>query len=642
VFESLGEQSPSQSEAQSSGFESANESLCKLLHSNWYHLTNIPLGGTLVEAPGEVKSKQRSAIINLGDSPNRVVVDPSLCFLLPAWQEFLSSTRFIIYVDEPLVVARALQKRWRFPIAFGVALWEYYMRSALINTKGLSRVIIGSENLYKNPVGTLESIQEFLNLKADREQGVKIPTSAVLSENNNIANTSDIQGKNDVFIDREQREFFKTLLSGDEDILNLDRMSEFGEDNLKAYGRLRAGYDLIKREHEKSLREIVVLREKQKQLNAEIESKTIASDSDANNVLVMTVYIDGMAPLELSCHSSSPVIQQLMDAMVRKSRCELGDNELFYLQLGERALYFPITHLKGVETSEEGLAENLEPAEKSDNVDEDDTSNSRIAIVVLGCFLPVYMRAIETIRNTWASKKHSDIDIFYIYGAHGNGPEEQQVAEELVGAPIEQLSAFEVRQFDDILLCGCADSISLQTDCLLRKRLIAFKYLSEKRNYDYIYTVCASSYVDQSELGRYVTSLNHENVFHGPVGVCQFSDMPYVSGASMLFSADLIRTLTKNMYSIIEQNQSAYADDVAIGRWIATNVSDGSLESIVEQIEAGERATTDDTFVRVRNRAMVNYVDTEILDHQRLPDIYHYHFKTDSVEQMVAFDRHFD
>ena len=109
----------------------------------------------------------------------------------------------------------------------------------------------------------------------------------------------------------------------------------------------------------------------------------------------------------------------------------------------------------------------------------------------------------------------------------------------------------------------------------------------------------------------------------------------------MLFSADLVRELVDNRYQIIEDNQSRYADDVAIGSWIAKHISEETLDGIVTHIRSGESATRDNTFVSPRNISMINYVNTKIQDQRVVQNAYHYHFRADNIGQMVSFDSHF-
>ena len=108
-----------------------------------------------------------------------------------------------------------------------------------------------------------------------------------------------------------------------------------------------------------------------------------------------------------------------------------------------------------------------------------------------------------------------------------------------------------MRVFGDIILAGAADLRVDQDDCILRKRLLAFGYLANQRRYDFIYAVCATSYVDVSALKRYVSGLPASGVYHGPLHVHGPSGYPFVSGASFLLSRDMAAALADSAEQIL-------------------------------------------------------------------------------------------
>src|SRR6056297_1474722 len=58
------------------------------------------------------------------------IKDPRLCLTWPVWRSLDAVDRqIVIYVyRDPLAVARSLQARHGFPLAFGLLLWEHYNR----------------------------------------------------------------------------------------------------------------------------------------------------------------------------------------------------------------------------------------------------------------------------------------------------------------------------------------------------------------------------------------------------------------------------------------------------------------------------------------------------------------------------------
>ena len=629
-----------------------NDSLFFTSQSSWYHISNIPLGETLIDASSEMQSDQKRVLASLDLHCPWFSSDPGMCLLLPYWKYFLSNPLCLIYIEHPLSVANILRQRWRFPMVFGAALWEYYMRAAIVNSRAYPRFCINHNELMQKPGTTISKfVQELkacgmnnLNWLDDNQINVVMESKHIYS---NDFDTSDMD-----FVNHEQLALYQALSDGNLDLPGLNVMSKSGEDILKSYGRLRAGFDLLKKQNFDA-----GFSRNSEDNNAtftskELESTNIQSISGDEEIVDINVFLDDMPPFEIACHKEASIIQDLIQALVRKSETATTNNEMIYLQLGEQTIYFPVSQLKALKISEnlDSNAENLsgecqyksEPDNYYTAKIYDGPSEKSVAVVVLGCLMPQYDNAIEIIQNTWGARKYSNIDIFYIFGSHLQQPKtEQAVLDKYAGQQVTPLPSFEAMQCDNVIVCGCADSIHLQQDCLLRKRLIAFSHLLEHYNHDYIYTVCASSYVDQKQLAAYIDTLSGERLFHGPVGVCQFTDLPYISGASMLFSRDLLVEMVSNKFQLIEDNQFRYPDDVAMGSWIARNVSNKTEKEIVDCIKNGKQVTDDNTFVAPTGRHMVDFVNAEIKDQAVVENAYHYHFSINSMEQMIEFDKNF-
>lgn len=260
--------------------------------------------------------------------------------------------------------------------------------------------------------------------------------------------------------------------------------------------------------------------------------------------------------------------------------------------------------------------------------------SKRIAIVVLGCLSPPYDRTIEAIRQTWGAQRVSGLDIYYLYGNPVDDDGRRELSRCLGdGAPVVEEGA--IRQIGDVLIVGCADHITTQEDCVLRKRLRAFAYLSTGDEYDLIYTVCATSYVDQSQLARYADSLISRRLIAGAIGLDALST-PFVSGASMILSVEIARELGAHQQEIIDGNVFGHHDDVAIGLWIATRVSGVPLALFVEDIEQQRPMTSEHIFVSYRE-GTVDYVTVPPHDQRPIEDAFHYHFHSERPDDMTQF-----
>lgn len=265
----------------------------------------------------------------------------------------------------------------------------------------------------------------------------------------------------------------------------------------------------------------------------------------------------------------------------------------------------------------------------------------RLAILVLGCRLPVYDRCISAIRSTWGARPPADVDVLYLYGRQIFGGLEGVDLDRVTGRSVPDPGENETVRSGDVIVCGTGDVYADQVDCILRKRLLAFAELTDHGEYDFVYNVCASSYVDVHELRRYVRGLPATGIYHGPLGVCGYSGYPFVSGASMLMSMDVVADLASSADEIIAANAGRHADDVAMGRWIAERHCEESVQDICDRIAAGERPTRGERFVLPNGRGMTNWVHPSREDRLPQPGVFHYHFHSQRIGELESFHRRF-
>jgi len=262
----------------------------------------------------------------------------------------------------------------------------------------------------------------------------------------------------------------------------------------------------------------------------------------------------------------------------------------------------------------------------------------KIAIVVLGCASPPYDVMIDTIRSTWASIKVPGIDIYYLYG-NPDDDYSRSVLSRYTSGRVSQVKEDQINTINDVLIAGCGDNFRQQEDCILRKRLIAFGYLSSILGYDMIHTVCATSYVDQKRLKLHAGHLPSKRMISGGVSLNP-QGIPFVSGASMLLSADIARKLGEDRHEIIKQNCFGSRDDVTIGHWIVTRMSKLSLNTFAEDIRKQNPMTPDHIFVSCP-RTTVDYVMAPMNKHRPVADAFHYHFHSLKPDDMIEFHRRY-
>lgn len=268
----------------------------------------------------------------------------------------------------------------------------------------------------------------------------------------------------------------------------------------------------------------------------------------------------------------------------------------------------------------------------------------RIAILVLGCLLTVYDRCIKVLRSTWGSRVVRNVDIFYVYGGQISHPHRQDMVpiEQLIGGAAPTLQDGQAWVLGDVILCGAGDVREDQADGILRKRLIAFGYLAKHRDYDFIYTVCASSYVDVDALERYVRAIPRRGVYHGELNVDAETGHPFVSGASFLISRDVATHLADNASTILASYPDTLPDDVAIGHFIARTLAGAPPAEIARRIGAGIPATDNQTFLIPNGgHASVDFVMAPADQQTPQDNVYHFHFNSQRMWEMENFHHRF-
>ncbi len=266
-------------------------------------------------------------------------------------------------------------------------------------------------------------------------------------------------------------------------------------------------------------------------------------------------------------------------------------------------------------------------------------SERKVAVLVLACVSPPYDRLIDTIRRTWGSHHTKSTSVYYVYG----NPEAGDPSDELsrfVTEDLPRVDAGDMQQIGDVLIAGCADSINAQEDCLLQKRLIAFHHLCEQGDYDFVYTVCAASYVDLDKLRTYVDSMPRRGAAAGPVSIDPTATAPFVSGSSMLLTADVASALARDRDNIIRNNEFGFRDDVTIGQWIARNLSQVPIDRVVKDIQDGARMTREHVFISAPQTS-AGFVLAPPEDQRPSAEAYHYHFHSRKPDHMEGFHDQF-
>ena len=125
-----------------------------------------PEAGRPGPAPDPARAAAIMAAAYPGDRPP-VWKDPRVCLLLPWWRQVLPGPLTAVFVwRDPVAVARSLEARDGMPFAYGLALWERYVRSAAAGLAGVDTYVLDYADLVDDPAATVATLAGWLGARA--------------------------------------------------------------------------------------------------------------------------------------------------------------------------------------------------------------------------------------------------------------------------------------------------------------------------------------------------------------------------------------------------------------------------------------------------------------------------------------------
>lgn len=106
-----------------------------------------------------------------------VLKDPRLLLTWPAWRHSLHGALCVLVYRGPAAVAASLKQRNGFPLALGLALWEYYNRLALDIASEHGVLAVSYEAFARDPDGQSQAL--FTRMVALGAEGLSRPESSV-------------------------------------------------------------------------------------------------------------------------------------------------------------------------------------------------------------------------------------------------------------------------------------------------------------------------------------------------------------------------------------------------------------------------------------------------------------------------------
>ena len=324
--------------------------LLSRIQKTWYqYLPSDKLSLDDDEVTREIK--EITALLDRHES--WVVQDPLLACMLPAWLKHIDDAEVLLHYNEPLDCALALKQKWRFPVNFGLALWEQYVLMSISSLQGKKSLRLSSKSLGRQPNAVLSSLMERLGGDVT---SFSLTTGS--EESGESMFSRETLARHADFLQDSQRALLQHLEAGELDRIADRELSLQSQDILDTYGRLRAGFDRLRDERDEARD---TARKALTNGDQDITGISAGATADVHEPVEdsgspdafcrVTVHIRDQDPVEFLSDVDSPILQMLQQAMQTA-----GDNpgQLLYLELQDEetcTLYFVASDLLGIETT---------------------------------------------------------------------------------------------------------------------------------------------------------------------------------------------------------------------------------------------------------------------------------------------------
>ncbi len=156
---------------------------------------------------------------------------------------------------------------------------------------------------------------------------------------------------------------------------------------------------------------------------------------------------------------------------------------------------------------------------------------------------------------------------------------------------------------------------------LNQKTLMAFEWVCQNYEFDYIYRSNLGAFVDIKNMISFLNDKPKENFYCGIIGVDEFyfgRPMRFVSGSGYFLSKDLVFLCFQNL----DRWPWRVVDDVALGHILI------ELNGIEPSKEGLRKDISEDTICYLKGDKFVDYLNDDL--------IYHYRIRSDNRKQDIS------
>lgn len=279
-----------------------------------------------------------------------IIHDSLLCYLLPLWQDSANTSKAVLYYNDPLQCALALQQRWRMPLSVGLALWENHIIEACKNLANQEAILLSHQHMIDSDGACIESV--ITELSGDSTLYATLQMQPLPTLNVGESPSLEMQATLKSCVQGCQTDLYELLNKGEINTIAKRTLSYASHNTLEYYGQLRAALEISNAERDSYKQQYIEQKNSAPQVNETLDETATPEVTDhvENNTPLcnVKVQIEGMDMLEFLAPIDSPILDMLQSNLV-----QTDNDELIYLNYGEtgnEALYFMSSRLLSLET----------------------------------------------------------------------------------------------------------------------------------------------------------------------------------------------------------------------------------------------------------------------------------------------------
>lgn len=139
-----------------------NDRLLRELGGRWSG-PPADLDGVGTAADGPLGAEARDLVAEVLPAGPWTWKDPRLCLTLPFWHAVLGARPpAVVCLRNPLEIAASLERRNGFAPAYGVALWERYLRTLWPELAGRPVLVVDYDEVVSSPATVIDHLTEFV------------------------------------------------------------------------------------------------------------------------------------------------------------------------------------------------------------------------------------------------------------------------------------------------------------------------------------------------------------------------------------------------------------------------------------------------------------------------------------------------